>query len=203
MKDKDENNISDRRLAARVLNGDSAAFKTVINDTEGLVAQIVFKLVDNVEDRKDLVQEIYLKVYRGLAGFKFDSKLSTWIARIAFNTCINYRKRMGTARGVMLSKFEMDKNVASEIAIKANADYGNEIENAIFSQQQSEIIWSEIEQLSPIYKTLVVLYHQEEKTYEEIASIVSLPEGTVKSYLFRARKILKGALLKRFREDEL
>ena len=84
------NNPADKHLVDRVLRGDTRAFGIIIKNTENLVAQIVFKLIPVVEDRKDLAQDIYLKAFHNLAGFKFQSKLSTWIAQIAYNSCLSW-----------------------------------------------------------------------------------------------------------------
>ena len=86
-------NPPDRRLVEKVLNGNTSSFGEIITNTERLVAQIVFRMVDNVEDRKDLAQDIYLNAFRNLRQFRFQSKLSTWIGRIAYNTCLNYLEK--------------------------------------------------------------------------------------------------------------
>ncbi len=138
---KNENNLTDKYLIGKVLGGNTAAFSTIIKNTERLVAQIVFKMIPNNEDRKDIVQDIYLKTFQKLGSFKFQSKLSTWIG--------------------------------------------------------------EIEKLQPIYKVLINLYHNEELSYTEISQITQLPEGTVKNYLFRARKKLKENLLLLHKKEEL
>ncbi|HSC39734.1 MAG TPA: sigma factor, partial [Chitinophagaceae bacterium] len=77
------NNYSDKQLVDRVLRGNTQAFGIIVKNTETLVAQIVFKMVGSAEDRKDIAQDIYLKVFRKLDSFRFESKLSTWIAQVA------------------------------------------------------------------------------------------------------------------------
>src|SRR5215475_1939609 len=81
--------LTDRQVVDLVLGGDMHAFSTLVESTEGLVAQIVYKLIPNEEDRKDLAQDVYLKVYQHLKNFRFQSKLSTWVGQIAYNTCLN------------------------------------------------------------------------------------------------------------------
>lgn len=87
------NNFTDKYLVQKVLGGDTAAFSTIIKNTERLVAQIVFKMISNREDREDIAQDIYLKTFKKLESFEFHSKLSTWIGQIAYNTCLNYLKK--------------------------------------------------------------------------------------------------------------
>ena len=81
--------------------------------------------------------------------------------------------------------------------------YDNESENVLIRKELSQILNSEIERLQPVYKTLITLYHNEELSYEEIAQITTLPEGTIKNYLFRARKMLKESLLLNYKREEL
>jgi RNA polymerase sigma-70 factor (ECF subfamily) len=79
----------------------------------------------------------------------------------------------------------------------------NEVEAFIFQKERSEILTMEIELLPPLYKTLITLYHNEELSYAEIAQITALPEGTVKNYLFRARKNLRENLLRKYNRQAL
>ncbi|GAB2982524.1 sigma-70 family RNA polymerase sigma factor [Mucilaginibacter puniceus] len=201
---KHENNIPDDILIERILHGDTNAFKTVIKNTERLVAQIIFKMIANTGDRKDIAQDVYLKMFQKLETFKFQSKLSTWIGQITYNTCLQYLEKK---KLVLLDNTNSDKDFddnALEIIGNQNIDLSkNELENQLFKQQTSEILKKEIDKLSPIYKTLITLYHNEELSYLEIGEITSLPEGTIKSYLFRARKELRDNLLLTYNKQDL
>lgn len=200
MDHKNENNYTDKYLIEKVLGGNTGAFSTIIKNTERLVAQIVFKMIANKEDRKDIAQDIYLKTFKKLESFKFQSKLSTWIGQIAYNTCLNYLKKK---KLIFLdnSDNETQEEVLKNFSNKINLD--NETEKQIFQKDLSEILTTEIEKLSPIYKVLINLYHNEELSYLEISQITQLPEGTVKNYLFRARKTLKENLLLTHKKEEL
>lgn len=195
-------NSTDQYLVDKVLRGDSKAFEIIIKNTKGLVAQIVFKMIYNPEDRKDLAQDVFLKAFKDLSGFRFQSKLSTWIGQITYNACLNYLEKK---KLVLIDDDENDTHEESLETINKtiNRDLMNVTESLIFKKELSEILKCEIEMLSPIYKTLITLYHNEELTYEEIAQITELPEGTVKNYLFRARKVLKERLLLKHRKEEL
>jgi RNA polymerase sigma factor (sigma-70 family) len=195
-------NSTDKYLVDKALRGDTKAFEIIIKNTKGLVAQIVFKMIYNTEDRKDLGQDVFLKVFKDLSGFRFQSKLSTWIGQITYNTCLNYLEKK---KLVLINDDENDTHEESleTISKTTNRDLMNVTESLIFKKELSEILKFEIEMLSPIYKTLITLYHNEELTYEEIAQITELPEGTVKNYLFRARKVLKERLLLKHKKEEL
>lgn len=201
MDHKIENNFSDNYLVDKVLAGDKNAFSSIIKNTERLVSQIVFKMIVNKEDREDIVQEIYLKTYKKLKSFKFQSKLSTWIAQIAYNTCLNYLKK----KKIVFMDYKLDFELQDEALENFNYKLSleNETEKRLFQKELSEILTIEIEKLSPIYKVLINLYHKEELSYLEISDITQLPEGTVKNYLFRARKMMKQNLLLTLKKEEL
>jgi len=202
--DKIGNNDSDRYLVDKVLGGDTNAFGIIVKNTEGLVAQIVFKMINNAENRKDIAQDIYMKAFKNLSGFKYQSKLSTWIGKIAYNTCLNdCEKRKLVLIENVHENSETDKKGAQTNENSAFSCYDNESENVLIRKELSQILNSEIERLQPVYKTLITLYHNEELSYEEIAQITTLPEGTIKNYLFRARKMLKESLLLNYKREEL
>jgi RNA polymerase sigma-70 factor (ECF subfamily) len=185
-----ENSLSDKYLVEKVLRGDSRAFAGIIQRTEGLVAQIIFKMIDHAEDRKDLAQEVYIKAFNSLSGFRFQAKLSTWIAQITYNSCLNHltRKKL-----VLPGDLSEDNHPGHPLTD----------DPFIFTHERTAILRAAIERLSPIHKTLITLYHQEEMSYEEIGEITGLPQGTVKSYLFRARKALKDSLMLNYKKEEL
>lgn len=189
----------DKHLIDRVLNGDKQAFATIIHNTEALVAQMVFRMVSRAEDRKDLVQDIYIKVYSNLQGFRHQARLSTWIGQITYNTCISYLRK----KQLLLSGYDNENSEEEDIVPVQGPVASDESDSQLFNKERSMILQAAMEKLSPIHRTLVTLYHQEEMSYQEIGVITGLPEGTVKSYLFRARKALKENLLLNYKKEEL
>jgi RNA polymerase sigma factor (sigma-70 family) len=202
---------ADKELINRILRGDNLAFGTIIKNTERLVAQIVFKMIPVAEDRKDLAQDIYLKVFHNLPGFKFQAKLSTWIAQIAFNTCLSWIERKKKLLPGILHEEEMHtsaNNSSHSIRMSAESGFhglpnGSEFEARLFQKELSGILQKEIENLPATYQILIILFHQESMSYEELSQITRLPEGTVKSSLFRARKMLKENLLSKYQKEAL
>ena len=197
-------NITDRNLVDRVLSGGNNAFGIIIKNTENLVAKIIFDMIASESDRKDIAQDIYLKAYQKLPGFKFQSKLSTWIGQICYNTCIDHlrKKKLVLAENI----FETDVDPSNDILDMMNAAQGNfdePVDTFVIGKNISEIVKKKIEKLPTIYKTLISLYHNEELSYDEISTITGLPAGTVKSYLFRARRELKNDLLLHYKKEDL
>ncbi|HXD77199.1 MAG TPA: sigma-70 family RNA polymerase sigma factor [Puia sp.] len=188
---------TDRQLVALVKGGDSRAFTRIVATTEGLVAQIVFRLIPHEEDRKDVAQEIYIKVYRNLDGFRFQSKLSTWVARIAYNTCITRleKKNLPLAPKPMEDPEEGGSGKAFHSAEASDRN--------LLRRELRDLIASELEKLPPIYATLIGLFHQQELSLREVAEITDLPEGTIKNYLHRARKQLKETALSQYKNETL
>jgi len=184
-----------RLLVDRIMNGDPNAFKQLVKDNERLVGQIVFRMIPWESDREDVCQDIFVKVYQNLASFRFDCKLSTWIARITYTTCLNCldKKRMPLYEDTNLDGHTVD-DCASE---------GGRPDEWTRARQSSVRICEEIDQLPVIFGTILSLYHLHEMSYAEIGQILSLPDGTVKSYLFRGRKLLKERLQVRFSAEEL
>ncbi len=196
------NNPADKHLVDRVLRGDTRAFGIIIKNTETLVAQIVFKLIPVAEDRKDLAQDIYMKAFHKLSGFKFQSKLSTWIAQIAYNSCLSWiEKKKFVLPGNLHEDEEMFETTDARVC--NNAVVGIHSENQLSQKELSGILRKEIEFLPPLYQTLITLFHHESMSYAELSQITGMPEGTIKSSLFRARKMLKENLLAKYQKEAL
>ena len=175
---------NEEEIISRIVNGDLAAFKILVKQYEKLVTCMIGRLVQNKEDAQDISQEVFIKVYKSLSGFKFQSKLSTWIAQIAYGTAINHLRKVSGKR-----------NVTDDIADYENYHKTTEDPESILAKKNtSAFIQQQIEKLPVHYRTVLTLYHLNEFSYLEIEAITGMPEGTVKNYLFRARKLLKEKL---------
>lgn len=185
--DNESDIFSDKILVEKVLGGNTHAFGIIVKNTERLVAQIVRKMISGEEDQKDVVQDIYIKTYQKISSFRFQSKLSTWIGSIAYHTAIDHLEK---------KKIPLfgDGTVQENKFLQTESS-----EKEIFTKEIGQILNSEINKLLPLYKTLISLYHIEELSYKEIAEITGLPEGTIKSYLYRARRILKENIEKNYK----
>jgi RNA polymerase sigma factor (sigma-70 family) len=198
------NSFADKLLVDKVLRGDTQAFGLIIRDTEALVAQIVFKMIPVAEDRKDIAQDTYLKAFSKLGGFKFQSKLSTWIAQIAYNSCLSWLAKKKLVLPGDLQEERIGRRPAIPTLSHQSADvFHSEPEDGIIQKELAVILSKEIDSLPPVFQMLVTLYHHESLTYVEMAQITGMPEGTVKSYLFRARKTLKENLLSKYKKEAL
>ena len=186
---------NERGPVEQILAGDKDAFARFIDRYKALVVHVVYRMIPNREDREDILQEVFMKIYRSLAGFRFESKLSTWVARVAYNTCVNH---LNKKRELLLEEFRPDLETLDELA-----GDGERPDQSAEGMDVSLRLRAEIEKLPLAYRTILTLYHLEEMSYKEIGEIMGLPEGTVKSYLFRARKHLKARLLSGYRREDL
>ncbi len=160
-----------------------------------MVWHLVSKIVKSESDREDVCQDVFIKVFKNLKSFKFESKLSTWIGRIAYNSAINF---------IQKKKPELYEDISPE-GVTLDSLAGIEVSPESFAgtENVNGILKKEIMNLPIQYKTIITLFHLEELNYSEIAEITELPIGTVKSHLFRARKLLKGRLEMKYTKEDL
>lgn len=183
----------DKSLIERILAGDTDAFEGVITDYGRLVKHIVYRMIPNITDQEDICQDIFVKVYQNLSSFRSDSKLSTWIGRIATNRCLDHLGK----KSLPLADEAFDKATESAEDNQKRPDDKTEL------AEISVLLRDEINKLPTVYKTIITLYHLDENNYAEIGKILEMPEGTVKSYLFRARKMLREQLSASYNQEEL
>ena len=187
--------MDEKNIIKKILSGEKGAFEQFVEDYQKLVAHIVFRIVPSVQDREDVCQEVFIKIYRNLSGFKYKSKLSTWIARIARNTALNHLEK---------KKIPSYNDLTPENEDIENVPDG--IVNPLTQTEMSdtaEIVRAELAEMPVKYREILTLYHLENMSYEEITEITDLPAGTVKSHLFRGRKFLKDRLLLKYEKKEL
>lgn len=183
------------QLLFKVKDGDHSAFEIIINTYRKLVIHIIFRMVTNTADREDLFQDIFLKVYKNIKTFRFQSKFSTWIGKIAYNTCLNHVKKHRPKT--------IDQSILNNSYKNPFSDTELLPDDLITQKEITAHIHKEIENLNYIYKTVLTLFHLENMSYKEIGTIMKIPQGSVKSYIFRARKELKKRLLLKFKDKEV
>ncbi len=185
--------IDDRTLVSQIISGDRLAFRVLIKQNERLVGHMIARLIDRHEDREELCQDVFLKVHEKLGEFTFQSKLSTWIATIAYRHGINHLRK----RKIMISDLPEDESkIERFVAI-------DDVFETLADQQLDNMVLQLIDKLPHQYKTILTLYHVQEMSYPEIVEITGLPEGTVKNYLFRARQLLKEKVKQYLGKEEV
>ncbi|QGY46266.1 sigma-70 family RNA polymerase sigma factor [Maribellus comscasis] len=177
--------MNDTELVQQVLSGNENAFRFLVAKHERLVLHVVGRIIQSQDDVKDVCQEVFIKVFRKLKRFRGDSRLSTWIATIAYNTSISHVRKQ--TRQAEHSYDEQPALISGEQDTSPN-------QKIVEKEEVKKFLLQLIEELPVHYRTVLTLFHLEEFSYREIEQITGMPEGTIKSYLSRARKILKEKL---------
>jgi len=185
--------LNDTDLIVRAQKGDESAFEELVYRYDRNVLSITIKYANNEDDAKDLYQEVFIRVYRGLKNFRFQSEFSTWLFRITTNVCLTYKSKSKEHLKVSIDKdFDDEEN---EFSITKELVYdGSSPEEISSGEDLGEIVNAAVESLSPKQKMTFVLKHYEGYKIREIAEMLNCKEGTVKKYLFDAIKNLKKKL---------
>jgi RNA polymerase sigma-70 factor (ECF subfamily) len=182
--------LDDRALVARILEGDRDRFSDLVKRYERRVINYVYRITHRYEDAHDLMQEIFVKVFLALDRYDPKYQFSTWLFRIAQNSAIDALRKKSVAE-VPLPMTGGDDEEKRE---REFADDGISPYRALKNKQLSAAIERAVRDLPSDYRELIQLRHYAELSYEEIAEMKRLPLGTVKNKLFRARNLLKDAL---------
>lgn len=195
----------DKLIIEKILSGKKESFNILVDRYQRLVAHIVFRLIPSLVDREEVCQEIFIKVYQHLSMFKFNSKLSTWIGRIAFNTCMNHLRKEKVPLLEDLFTFPGDNSENQKKMEQSEIMHADGVSPETYSEQEErqQKIQASIAALPVPYRLIVTMFHLDELSYQEIAEITGLPEGTIKSHLFRGRKLLKDKLVAEYRGEEI
>ena len=177
------------RVRAVLLN-EANAFESLVRDYQNLCWHIVFRMVHDPDDARDLCQETFLRVHRQLHQFRFECPLKSWIGRIAYSIALRHLERQRAAPVTYLDD-------EAESAADTLADEAFDLESAAGDEQLAARLREGVDALPAVPRTLVTLYHLEELSIPEIATITAMNEGTIKSHLFRARSSLREWLLRR------
>ncbi|MCC6446484.1 MAG: sigma-70 family RNA polymerase sigma factor [Armatimonadetes bacterium] len=183
--------VSDRSLIDRCKRGDLGAFDQLFRRYTRQVYNYAFRMIPNYDDANDIAQEAFLRAYNSIKSFRGESNFSTWLFRIVYNVSLDEIKRRKNRSYLSLDEqLESDEEGLTR-QVESQLPTPQEI---IEKRERDRIIQEAIAVLPDYQKAMIVLYHMEGFSYEEIAEIVGLPIGTVKSRLNRARESLKEKL---------
>lgn len=187
------------QLVDKSKRGDMEAFGMLIRRHEKGVYNLAYRMLKNVEDARDAAQEIFLKVFASLNSFRGESRFTTWLYRIATNECINRLKR---PRFLSLEELKREyENERKPIEPPQFIDTSPLPEELAERHEIQKLVHKAIDELPDHYRLVITLRHFQGFSYDEISEALDLPVGTVKTYLFRAKKTLKTKL-QRFVEGE-
>jgi len=173
----------DAQLVSASKNGDQDTFSLLVQRYQRRVFNLVFRMLQNYEEASEVTQEAFLAAWQGLPSFRGEARFSTWLYRIAYNCALkqlDIRKR----------------DQALQVALQAEQNLeGDDQHNTLLDTlDNQEMVQEQLSQLPPKYRIVLILRHLQEMTYEEMAEVLTMPVGTIKTHLFRARNLLKERL---------
>ncbi len=175
-----------------VLGGDVNAFEKLVKEYEKNVYNLALRMTGNSEDAADMSQEAFIKAYNSITSFRGDSKFSVWLYRIVSNVCLDFLRSRSRKQTVSLSA-ENDDGEDVELDI---ADETQSPELLLDRSMTRDAVRRGLAALPPDHREILLLREIQGLSYEEIADVLGLEEGTVKSRIFRARKKLCSFLIK-------
>ncbi len=182
----------DQHLVERLQSGDEAAYETLITRFQHPVFNLVSRLMSDPDDTCDVVQEVFLKVFRNVNSFRAESSLKTWVYRIAVNEAYNHRRwfvRHRRPEVGMDEESEAGTSYYDRLPDPARSPF-----DVALSSEERALIEASLARLNPKFRTCVVLRDIEDMSYEEIAEIEGISLGTVKSRILRGREALRRTL---------
>lgn len=181
----------DFELVRASRDGDQEAFGELVRKYQGKIYSLAYGMVGNHADADDLAQEIFLKTYRNIKKFRFKSSFYTWLYRIATNTIISRRKKLRGDSHLELKPQVLDIEGSPYLATRLGGEKGD---RAMSSKEMKKDIYRAIDTLSDKHKEVVVMHDIEGIPNSEIAQILSISQGTVRSRLHYARERLQKEL---------
>ena len=186
---------ADRALVEAVLANRAGAFEQLVRDYQGLCWHVIQRMVRHPEDTRELCQEAFLRVHRYLHQYRFDSPLKSWIGQVAYSVAKRHLERKRIALADVHVGGGMDEDDGPSLL--DNLGDGTDLQDAHAQAGEERELHAAIEQLPPLQRTILTLYHLEGLPIGEIATITGLAEGTIKSHLFRSRNKLREILAPR------
>ncbi|MFT4977194.1 MAG: RNA polymerase sigma-70 factor (ECF subfamily) [Myxococcota bacterium] len=181
----------DHDLVRATLGGDATAYRCLVERYQGRIYSVVYGMVRNPEDARELSQDAFVKAYKNLSRFRLESSFYTWLCRISMNVSIDHLRRQKLRRTEMF-----DEGIASrdDTGVISLAHHREDPRRNLERKRLRERIITEVEKLPDDQRQVIILREIDGLPYKEIAEIMDIPEGTVMSRLYYARKKLQAAL---------
>jgi RNA polymerase sigma-70 factor (ECF subfamily) len=166
--------------------GDQDAFALLVQRHQRFVFNLVFRMLGQYEEADEVTQETFLAAWQGLSGFRGNARFSTWLYRIAYNCALKQleQRKRDQALQLAIQVEQADQWINNDERIGADIE----------AHDRQTIVREHLSNLPAKYRIVLVLRHLQEMTYEEMAEILTMPIGTIKTHLFRARNLLKERL---------
>lgn len=183
--------IADCDLVARAIRGREDGFNELVRRYQRPIAAYVYRMVGDYDAALDLTQEVFIKVYSSLERYRPEFKFSTWIYKIAHNASVDHLRRLSSREQALSSEVDGEEREMTVMSRKLSPE-----QEYVVEERRAEIE-RVVRQLPAVYRELIILRHQHDLSYDEIAEVTSLPLGTVKNRLFRAREMMRQQFVER------
>ncbi|RCK75225.1 MAG: RNA polymerase sigma factor SigW [Ignavibacteriae bacterium] len=193
--DKIESRKEDIALVNQALRGNQAAYEKLMKKYKSTISFVLLRIIQDKNEVEDIVQEVFINTFKSLKTYKKQYSFFSWIYKIAMNKGIDYLRKK------KLQTFSIDKPIKTkdgDLHFEL-PDSTYEPDKQLIASERAALVHWAIEQLPAKYKKVIIMRHQEEKDYAEIAKELKLPIGTVKVHIFRARELLNKYLKNRIR----
>ncbi|MGZ3623253.1 MAG: RNA polymerase sigma factor [Ktedonobacteraceae bacterium] len=175
----------DTHLVKASQEGDQEAFASLVQRHQRRVFNMVLRMLQDYEEASEITQEAFLAAWLGLPSFRGEARFATWLYRIAYNSALK-----------QLQRHKRERYLRAAIEAEQILEVVNKkAEDILELRARQAIVREQLEKLPTKYRIVLILRHLQEMTYEEMADILSLPIGTIKTHLFRARHLLKEHVL--------
>lgn len=175
--------MTDESIIEQVLMGNTHVFSELVDRYKDKVFGMVYRFTNDYTESQDLSQEVFITVFKKLHMYSEKAKFSTWLYRVSYNLCIDWARK---------NKKRLKQSYIEDEACAGGSEYN--LEESIIESDSRRLLRKEINELAEKYKTVIILFHYQGLSYEEIGDILKIPVKTVESRLYRARKLLKKAL---------
>lgn len=173
--------LTDGQIIELVRQGRMDVYRILIDRHKSYIYTLIYQMVDHAETAEDLTQEVFVKMYRTISGFRGDAKFTTWLYRLTVNVVQDYRRSLRRTPLMNVMSKMKDWITSNE----------SQPEHQLIAQEERDLKWRLIAELPDKYRLILVLHYLKEFTYQEIAEITELPIKTIETRLYRAKKILK------------
>jgi len=191
----------DRGLIAKAQKGDAAAFRSLVERHQRRAFAIALALVRDEDDARELVQDAFLRVYKGLENFQGGSSFFTWLYRIITNLSIDLIRKPGRQLvDIDESRFESDESTEAEFPLLSRVD-GSDPADVVRRREIAAHLQVALDALPPYHRGVIVMREIEGLSYEEMAQAMGVSKGTIMSRLFHARQKLQKALADCYQEQ--
>jgi RNA polymerase sigma-70 factor (ECF subfamily) len=190
--------LSDNQLIINAQKGDMSAFEELVYRYDRHVLNIAKSFRNNDDDAKDIYQEVFMRVFRGLKNFQFKSEFSTWLFRITTNVCITHQSRKKIHDSIDKEVYNDEDNISTLADTLTDNSF---TDNLAVGKDISKYINKALDELPPQQKMVFTLKYFEEYKIREIADMMQCTEGAVKKYLFTATHKMRGRLKNILREE--